>query len=107
MGSLCPLHASTPYSATHFVDKWKGKQQTMQSEEMRLSDPQCMGCDGMSDEENFLLCDNDKFEKPHGCHIYCLDPPLDAVPDNEWYCPKCDGSKHINARCVYCFSQMY
>jgi hypothetical protein len=22
-------------------------------------------------------------------HIACLDPPLDAVPEDDWYCPKC------------------
>lgn len=24
-----------------------------------------------------------------GYHTYCLDPPLDAVPDNDWHCKKC------------------
>ncbi len=23
-------------------------------------------------------------------HIGCLDPPLDAVPDGEWFCPECE-----------------
>ena len=23
-------------------------------------------------------------------HIECLDPPLTAVPDGEWFCPKCE-----------------
>ena len=24
-------------------------------------------------------------------HQYCCDPPLEQVPDYEWYCPNCDG----------------
>lgn len=32
-----------------------------------------------------LLCDSCF----HGYHTYCLDPPLSAVPDNDWHCPKC------------------
>lgn len=23
-------------------------------------------------------------------HIGCLDPPLDTVPDGEWFCPGCE-----------------
>ena len=26
----------------------------------------------------------------HPYHIKCLDPPLDAVPDGEWFCPECE-----------------
>jgi [histone H3]-trimethyl-L-lysine4 demethylase len=33
-----------------------------------------------------LLCD----ECDRGFHIYCLDPPLSTVPDNdEWFCAEC------------------
>ena len=24
-------------------------------------------------------------------HLKCLDPPLDAVPDGEWFCPECEA----------------
>lgn len=31
---------------------------------------------------------------PYQCdnpyHLACLDPPLDAVPDGEWFCPDCE-----------------
>jgi hypothetical protein len=23
-------------------------------------------------------------------HLECLDPPLSAVPEGEWFCPKCE-----------------
>ena len=33
---------------------------------------------------NSLQCDN-----PY--HLACLKPPLDSVPDGEWFCPECQG----------------
>lgn len=32
-----------------------------------------------------LLCDG----CDHGYHIYCLEPPLKAVPERDWYCDRC------------------
>ena len=32
-----------------------------------------------------LLCD----ECNRGYHMYCLDPPLTAIPKSQWYCPPC------------------
>jgi hypothetical protein len=32
-----------------------------------------------------LLCD----DCDAGWHTFCLDPPLAAVPDEDWYCPSC------------------
>merc|ERR1712228_931675 len=123
--SLCSEHSHIEYSASLFIKLWKKyyipSQDIMSDNVMSIAmdndmldsesnddvvDPQCMGCGGMSDEENFLLCDNGKLAK-HGCHIYCLDPPLIKIPNNDWFCPKCDGSKHIDRRCNYCNSQMY
>lgn len=31
-----------------------------------------------------------KHNRPAGFHIFCLDPPLEDIPENEtWYCPSC------------------
>ena len=70
------------------------------------SEPECMGCGSIEDESNFLLCDNDKIAK-HGCHLYCLEPPLTEIPSTDWFCPSCTKTKHINKRCCYCLSKMY
>jgi len=38
------------------------------------------------DAAKILLCD----ECERGFHIYCLNPPLESIPDiDEWYCPSC------------------
>lgn len=48
----------------------------------------CKKCTRGNDECNILLCDR----CDDGYHMYCLDSPLKTVPENDWYCPKCDHS---------------
>lgn len=47
----------------------------------------CVVCDRDEGDENSLLvcerCDN-----PY--HLACLTPPLDTVPEGEWFCPDCE-----------------
>merc|ERR1712228_685609 len=82
--------------------------QSVQSMSLAIdSEPECMGCGSIEDEGNFLLCDNDKVGVKHGAHLYCLDPPLTAIPSTDWFCPLCTKEKHINKRCCYCLSKMY
>ena len=33
-----------------------------------------------------LLCDGGC---DRGFHLYCLEPPLDSVPEGKWLCPSC------------------
>lgn len=58
----------------------------------------CVVCGGANDEDKIILCDGP------GCnretHLYCLRPPLDKVPDGEWFCDVCDplgSSLHLQA----------
>lgn len=45
----------------------------------------CVTCGKSTDPGKLLVCD--------GCmeahHTFCLDPPLEAVPEEDWYCPEC------------------
>ncbi|XP_037548346.1 E3 ubiquitin-protein ligase UHRF2 [Nematolebias whitei] len=46
----------------------------------------CCVCGGKQDAHMQLLCD----ECNMAFHIYCLNPPLTTIPDDEdWYCPTC------------------
>jgi PHD-finger len=42
----------------------------------------CKVCGKDDDHSNLLLCEGCDTES----HTYCLDPPLDAVPDEDWFC---------------------
>ncbi len=45
----------------------------------------CELCGGGHHEDQIILCDH----CDRGCHLFCLTPPLDAVPEGEWVCPLC------------------
>ncbi len=50
----------------------------------------CEVCKDPGDEERLLFCENcDK-----GFHTFCLEPPLETVPEDLWYCKVC--AKHNN-----------
>lgn len=45
----------------------------------------CEQCQGGAHEQSMLLCDR----CDRGWHLYCLTPPLSAVPLGNWYCFDC------------------
>jgi hypothetical protein len=48
--------------------------------------PLCVACEKETEDDDPLECE--KCDYPY--HLGCLDPPLDAVPDGEWFCPDCE-----------------
>eukprot|EP00884_Botryococcus_braunii_P000077 jgi/Botrbrau1/1006/Bobra.114_1s0044.1 len=51
---------------------------------------QCCICELPTDAESLLICSNDVCQ--FGYHMYCLDPPLSSLPDEDvdWFCPHCE-----------------
>lgn len=45
----------------------------------------CKVCGIDEDYESIILCDNCDAEY----HLYCLNPPLEEVPEGKWFCPTC------------------
>ena len=52
-------------------------------------DTACEACSSAEDADNMLLCDKCN----RGYHITCLDPPLAAIPDGEWFCLSCQAKR--------------
>lgn len=50
----------------------------------------CEICGSCENEDRLLLCDGCDL----GFHLYCLDPPLDSVPTDEWFCAACHSGVH-------------
>nr|CAH7721397.1 unnamed protein product [Callosobruchus chinensis] len=51
-----------------------------------IDDPTfCVICGSRDHEDRMLLCDG----CDQGFHMYCLEPPLDNIPEGAWYCPGC------------------
>ena len=45
----------------------------------------CQTCLRAHQGDEMLLCDGCNF----GYHMQCLDPPIEAIPDGDWFCPVC------------------
>ncbi|EPT01146.1 hypothetical protein FOMPIDRAFT_1121068, partial [Fomitopsis schrenkii] len=74
-------------NTTFFLAKPNEKLSDLPRHPVDLESPdQCLVCNTEDDDTPMLACD--KCDHPY--HIKCLDPPLDAVPDGEWFCPECD-----------------
>ncbi|KAF0910110.1 hypothetical protein E2562_001338 [Oryza meyeriana var. granulata] len=58
-------------------------------------DLSCSACGSTDRGEVMLICGSE--DGSTGCgtgmHIDCCDPPLEAVPDDDWLCPKCEMPK--------------
>jgi hypothetical protein len=53
-------------------------------------DTECCGCGSAAfndTDQIMLLCEGCH----NGCHMACLQPAMDTVPIDDWYCPECDG----------------
>jgi hypothetical protein len=51
----------------------------------------CKVCGVDRDDNSVLLCDTCDAEY----HFYCLNPPLERIPEGNWYCPSCVASKNV------------
>lgn len=55
----------------------------------------CHICGGKNEWDKIILCD----ECDLGYHTTCLSPPVETIPDDDWYCPTCktDDSEIVKA----------
>jgi len=55
----------------------------------------CYVCKSSSNEDKLLICESCFTEV---CHIYCLNPKLDEVPEQNWYCDFCVNNENMRLR---------
>ncbi|KAG2098284.1 regulator of chromosome condensation 1/beta-lactamase-inhibitor protein II [Suillus discolor] len=74
---------------TLFLAKPNAKFSDLPRHPLEVDAPElCIVCDkDNGDDDPALECD--KCDHPY--HLGCLDPPLEAIPEGEWFCPKCVG----------------
>lgn len=74
---------------TLFLAKPNAKFSDLPRHPLEVDAPElCIVCDkDNGDDDPALECD--KCDHPY--HLGCLNPPLEAIPEGEWFCPKCVG----------------
>jgi hypothetical protein len=55
------------------------------------ADTRCELCQSPEKAAEMILCDKCN----QGYHIFCLAPPLTAIPDGAWYCEECQPIKQL------------
>uniref|UniRef100_A0A7N0SZE8 PHD-type domain-containing protein n=1 Tax=Kalanchoe fedtschenkoi TaxID=63787 RepID=A0A7N0SZE8_KALFE len=58
-------------------------------------DLKCCVCGSGDRGHQMLICgdENGSVGCGIGTHVECCDPPLQEIPDDDWFCPKCSLSK--------------
>ena len=56
-------------------------------------DVPCKVCGSRDREEVMLICGDESGSRGcgTGCHIDCCDPPLKAIPKDDWFCSDCSN----------------
>ena len=58
----------------------------------------CQFCHSGDKEDQLLLCDGcDK-----GYHTYCFKPPMEDIPDGDWFCYECRNKATGQRNCIVC-----
>lgn len=55
------------------------------------SEEQCRRCRQTNATDSMLLCDS----CDGAYHLFCLQPPLSAIPAGNWYCPRCPMQQFV------------
>jgi hypothetical protein len=56
-----------------------------------LLDQACSVCGRTDGEESMLLCDEGRCQG--ALHTYCAEPPIEEVPEGDWFCMECPASR--------------
>eukprot|EP00732_Lithocolla_globosa_P002604 Lithocolla_globosa_v1_NODE_1758_length_2360_cov_4.501518.p1 type:complete len:217 gc:universal NODE_1758_length_2360_cov_4.501518:797-1447(+) len=82
-----PGYRKKPLTSAEFDRRRRGE---MASEEEQYNFV-CSICEQGNNEESLLLCDNSPCNK--AAHLFCLNPPLLEVPEDDWFCG-CTGGPY-------------
>ncbi|KAI0766088.1 RCC1/BLIP-II [Trametes elegans] len=81
------LQIGAGQNTTYFLVRPNEKYSDLPRHPLEIEAPElCVVCDRDNGDDDLPL-ECDKCDYPY--HLKCLDPPLDAVPDGEWFCPEC------------------
>ncbi|XP_060174674.1 BRCT domain-containing protein At4g02110-like [Lycium barbarum] len=70
-------------------------EEEMVSSDDNSNDIACQVCGSPDREEVMLICGDESGSRGCGIgmHVDCCDPPLECVPEEDWFCPECSKNK--------------
>ncbi|KAH6811238.1 transcription coactivator [Perilla frutescens var. frutescens] len=84
-------HAWAQRSLQNHVNRVEAVEDPTTPDDHRVDDAACQVCGSRDREDEMLICADEG--GTHGCgvgtHIGCLDPPLQHVPEEDWFCREC------------------
>ncbi|KAG4401554.1 hypothetical protein AAZX31_02G013000 [Glycine max] len=96
------LYGSHAWAEKSF-DKLKSKaeeivEELVAPEDSRDDDIICKVCGSRDRGDVMLICGDESGSVGCGIgtHIDCCDPPLTAVPEEDWFCPKCSSTRNCS-----------
>ncbi|KAH8104111.1 RCC1/BLIP-II [Cristinia sonorae] len=83
------IQVSAAQNTTFFLAEPSEKLSDLPRHPLEMEAPElCVMCNkDNGDDDSPLECE--KCDNPY--HLHCLNPPLAAVPDGEWFCPDCEA----------------
>lgn len=89
--SLCPeLAAEIADLPAEAIEKVEPCKKCHDNEAKKCKECGCSECGGKELPETQLFCEQCQYVT----HMHCLDPPLEQIPDGDWYCPDCYVDKN-------------
>ena len=82
------------------VEEEEGSEYGSGEDDEHIMNLKCELCGRGDDDEQMLLCDGPECNR--GYHTYCIFPPLDEIPEEDWFCDQCEllRSGHENLATV-------
>ncbi|KAJ6581166.1 regulator of chromosome condensation 1/beta-lactamase-inhibitor protein II [Mycena capillaripes] len=78
-------------NTTLFIAKPVGKYSDLPRHPIDVDPPEaCIQCGEDSGDDGPEVLECEKCDAPY--HLACLTPPLESIPEGEWFCPDCEES---------------
>ncbi|GMF30217.1 unnamed protein product [Phytophthora lilii] len=87
MDELSDFEPGTPQREQDTQEQDQDGQQDVEMQVQGQHRTGCEVCGSSERERDIVLCDDCDAE----FHVFCLRPPLAAVPEGQWLCPKCSA----------------
>lgn len=86
-GSPPAAHESAEHHVAHEAMPERDRAPAAPRAALDWADIVCRVCAGGESDDQIVLCDACNA----GTHMYCLTPPMKALPEGRWFCPECES----------------